>query len=96
MGEAAPTEDPSGDADRRQRGPAKRIAADIGIETVLADVLPAQKAAKVKRTSGHRQEGRDGGRRRQRCTCAVQANVGFAIGAGTDVAMDSAVALMKS
>lgn len=27
---------------------AKRIAADIGIDNVLADVLPGQKAAKVK------------------------------------------------
>jgi Cu2+-exporting ATPase len=76
---------------------AKRIAADLGIVTVLADVLPAQKANQVKalQTTGKR-VGMVGDGVND-APALTQANVGFAIGAGTDVAMESAdVVLMKS
>ena len=46
---------------------AKRIAADLGIDSVLADVLPAKKAEKVKELQATGKRGRDGGRRGQRC-----------------------------
>ena len=75
---------------------AKRIAADIGIETVLADVLPAQKAAKVKELQATGKKVGMVGDGVNDAPALVQANVGFAIGAGTDVAMDSADVVMKS
>ena len=47
-------------------GTAKRIAADLGIESVLADVLPAQKVREGEGAAGRGEEGRDGGRWCQR------------------------------
>jgi len=71
-------------------GTGKRIAADLGIDSVLADVLPDQKAAKVKelKDTGKRVGMVDDGV--SDAPALTQANVGFAIGAGTDVAMESA------
>jgi Cu2+-exporting ATPase len=76
---------------------AKRIAADLGIDSVLADVLPAQKAEKVKELQATGKKVGMVGDGVNDAPALTQANVGFAIGAGTDVAMDSAdVVLMKS
>ena len=76
---------------------AKRIAADIGIDSVLADVLPAQKAEKVKELQATGKKVGMVGDGVNDAPALTQANVGFAIGAGTDVAMESAdVVLMKS
>ena len=76
---------------------AKRIAADLGIQTVLADVLPAQKAEKVKELQATGKKVGMVGDGVNDAPALTQADVGFAIGAGTDVAMESAdVVLMKS
>ncbi len=76
---------------------AKRIAADLGIDNVLADVLPAQKAEKVKQLQSTGKRVGMVGDGVNDAPALTQANVGFAIGAGTDVAMESAdVVLMKS
>ena len=76
---------------------AKRIAADIGIDNVLADVLPAQKAEKVKELQATGKKVGMVGDGVNDAPALTQADVGFAIGAGTDVAMESAdVVLMKS
>ncbi len=76
---------------------ATRIAADLGIDQVLADVLPGQKAEKVKALQATGKKVGMVGDGVNDAPALTQANVGFAIGAGTDVAMESAdVVLMKS
>ncbi|MFH1343432.1 MAG: heavy metal translocating P-type ATPase [Pseudomonadota bacterium] len=76
---------------------AKRIATDIGIDRVLADVLPAQKAEKVKELQATGKKVGMVGDGVNDAPALTRADVGFAIGAGTDVAMESAdVVLMKS
>ena len=76
---------------------AKRIAADLGIDSVLADVLPGQKADKVKELQATGKKVGMVGDGVNDAPALTQANVGFAIGAGSDVAMESAdVVLMKS
>ena len=78
-------------------GTAARIGKDLRIDMVLADVLPGQKAEKIRELQAQGLRVGMVGDGINDAPALTQADIGFAIGAGTDVAMESAdVVLMKS
>jgi Cu2+-exporting ATPase len=76
---------------------ARRIGAQLGVDAILANVLPGQKASKIKELQASGKKVGMVGDGVNDAPALMQADVGYAIGAGTDVAMESAdVVLMKS
>jgi Cu2+-exporting ATPase len=79
------------------RAVADAVGAELGVDQVLAEVLPADKATKIEALQGQGKRVAMVGDGVNDAPALVTADVGIAIGAGTDVAVDAGdVVLVRS
>ena len=80
-----------------QQATAKAIGREVGVEKIIAEVLPQEKAHEIEKLQSNNKKVGMVGDGINDAAAIAGANVGFAIGSGTDIAIESAdITLMRS